>query len=115
MTLFSTQSWEIDYEQYYASLAASNAASTQATPSGLGSEDLEEEEESKHMIGRLESFNGHRKRSRSQEDEGASAKKLAKLEPNPADISGVGRPEAETGRGDDPLVSGMGHGFNGLL
>ncbi|KAI9567010.1 TFIIE alpha subunit-domain-containing protein [Boletus coccyginus] len=103
------------YEQYYASLAASNAASTQATPSGLGSEDLEEEEESKHVIGRLETFNENRKRSRSQEDERASAKKLAKLEPNSADINGVGRPEAETGRGDDPLVSGMGHGFNGLL
>ncbi|KAH0826609.1 TFIIE alpha subunit-domain-containing protein [Lanmaoa asiatica] len=94
------------YEQYYASLAASNAASTQATPSGLGSEDLEEEEESKHVIQHLETLNGYRKRSRSQEDDGAAAKKLAKLEPEPPNINGVGHPEAETGRGDgDPLVS----------
>ena len=68
------------------------------------------------MIGRLETFNGHRKRSRSQEDEGAAAKKLVKLESDPADTNGVGHPEAETGRGDDdPLVSGMGQRFNGLL
>ncbi|KAF8549041.1 hypothetical protein OG21DRAFT_1421978 [Imleria badia] len=94
------------YEQYYASLAASNAASTQATPSGLGSEDMEEEEESKHAVQRLETLNGYRKRSRSQEDEGVAAKKLAKLEPEPPDISGGGQPEAEAGRGvDDPLVS----------
>ncbi|KAF8137484.1 TFIIE alpha subunit-domain-containing protein [Boletus edulis] len=94
------------YEQYYASLAASNAASTQATPSGLGSEDLEEEEESKTAIQRLEILNGYRKRSRSQEDEGAAAKKLAKLEPEPPHINGVGHSGVETGRGDhDPLVS----------
>ena len=105
----------IDYEQYYASLAASNAASTQATPSGLGSEDLEEEEESKHAFQRLETLDGYRKRSRSQEDEGAAAKKLAKLESEPPDISRVGQPEAETDRGDDPLVSGMGHELHGLL
>jgi transcription initiation factor TFIIE subunit alpha len=97
-------------------LAASNAASTQATPSGLGSEDLEEEEEPKHAIQYLETLNGYRKRSRSQEDEGAAVKKLTKLEPEAADINGVGHPEAETGRGDDdPLVSGMGHELNGLL
>ncbi|KAI9569973.1 TFIIE alpha subunit-domain-containing protein, partial [Boletus coccyginus] len=94
------------YEQYYASLAASNAASTQATPSGPGSEDLEEEEEPKHTIQQLETFNGYRKRSRSHENEGAAAKKLAKAEPEHADIIGVDRSKAETSRGDDtPLVS----------
>lgn len=96
-----------DYEQYYASLAASNAASAQATPSGLGSEDLEEEEP-KHMTQHLETLNGYRKRSRSQEDEGAAAKKLVKLEQEPPDTNGAVQ-EAETGRGDGPLVSGMGH------
>lgn len=56
----------------------------------------------------METLNGFRKRSRSQEDEGAAAKKLVKLEPELPDTNGVGHPEAETGRGeDDPLVSGM--------
>lgn len=87
-------------------MAASNVASTQATPSGLGSEDLEEEEEPKHAIQYLETLNGYRKRSRSQEDEGAAAKKLTKLELEAADINGVGHPEAETDRDDDPFVSG---------
>lgn len=106
----------IDYEQYYASLAASNAASTQATPSGLGSEDLEEEEEPKLVMQRLETLNGYRKRSRSREDEGAAAKKLAKLEPESPDTNGVGHAEAETDRGhDDPLVSGMNHELDGQL
>jgi transcription initiation factor TFIIE subunit alpha len=98
----------IDYEQYYASLAASNTASTYATPSGRGSEELEEEEQ-KPSVQHLDSLNGYRKRSRSQEDEGAAAKKLAKIEFEPPDTNGADhltRREGTSGA-DDPLTFGM--------
>jgi transcription initiation factor TFIIE subunit alpha len=82
---------EMDYyDQYYASLAASNAVSSQNTPkSGLGSEEFEEEEQ-KPSVQYLDSLNDYRKRSRSKEDEGAAATKLSKidvpeLEPNVTD------------------------------
>lgn len=72
---------EMDYyDQYYASLAASNAVSSQNTPrSGLGSEEFEEEEQ-KPSVQYLDSLNDYRKRSRSKEDEGAAASKLPKID-----------------------------------
>ncbi|KIK46983.1 hypothetical protein CY34DRAFT_799831 [Suillus luteus UH-Slu-Lm8-n1] len=72
---------EMDYyDQYYASLAASNAVSSQNTPrSGLGSEEFEEEEQ-KPSVQYLDSLNDYRKRSRSKEDEGAAATKLPKID-----------------------------------
>ncbi|KAG1870003.1 TFIIE alpha subunit-domain-containing protein [Suillus subluteus] len=72
---------EMDYyDQYYASLAASNAVSSQNTPrSGLGSEEFEEEEQ-KPSVQYLDSLNDYRKRSRSKEDEGAAATKLSKID-----------------------------------
>lgn len=80
----------VDYDQYYASLAASSAGvSAQATPSGLsmpGSSDFgdpayDEEEDRKPSIEYLDSLNDYRKRSRSREDEGPAVKtKIAKVE-----------------------------------
>lgn len=72
---------EMDYyDQYYASLAASNAVSSQNTPrSGLGSEEFEEEEQ-KPSVQYLDSLNDYRKRSRSKEDEGAASTKLPKID-----------------------------------
>ncbi|KAG1786838.1 TFIIE alpha subunit-domain-containing protein [Suillus plorans] len=72
---------EMDYcDQYYASLAASNAVSSQNTPrSGLGSEELEEDDQ-KPSVQYLDSLNDYRKRSRSKEDEGAAATKLPKID-----------------------------------
>ncbi|KAF9225840.1 hypothetical protein BS17DRAFT_777766 [Gyrodon lividus] len=90
------------YEQYYASLAASNAASAHVTPSRLGSKELEGEEEQKPSVQYLDSLNGYQKRSRSQEDEGAAAKKLAKMESGPPGTNGVGH--SVVAGGDDPLV-----------
>ncbi|KAH8082851.1 TFIIE alpha subunit-domain-containing protein [Cristinia sonorae] len=63
---------EVDYfEQYYASLAASAAPSTQDTPAvpDLGSE-FGEEEDVKPSVEYLDSLNAFRKRSRSTEDVG---------------------------------------------
>lgn len=74
-----------DYEQYYASLAASSAVSVQDTPSSFGAalsqfDDLQDDEEDrKPSIEYLDSLNDYRKRSRSREDEG-TAKKIAKVE-----------------------------------
>lgn len=100
----------VDYEQYYASLAASNAASAQATPSGLGSEEVDSEEEQKRSSQYSEALNGYRKRSRSQDDEGTALKKTVKLEVEPPDRNGLDHQEAENGRGaDGPLVSGTGY------
>lgn len=80
---------DADYDQYYASLAASQAASAQATPSGLsvpGSADFDDfgdddEEDRKPSVEYLDSLNDYRKRSRSVEDEGTanSKSKLAKI------------------------------------
>lgn len=76
----------LDYDQYYASLAASSAASTQATPSGLsapGSSDFgdvyDEEDDRKPNVEYLDSLNDYRKRSRSREDEGPTKTKVAKV------------------------------------
>lgn len=61
-------------------MAASNAVSSQNTPrSGLGSEELEEDDQ-KPSVQYLDSLNDYRKRSRSKEDEGAAATKLPKID-----------------------------------
>jgi len=75
----------IDYDRYYASLAASAAVSVQGTPSGLGipgGDDFglsDEEEDRKPSIEYLDSLNDYRKRSRSREDIGTPRSKLARL------------------------------------
>lgn len=83
-----------DYEQYYASLAASSsaAASAIATPSGLslpGSSDFgdlayQEEIDQKPSVEYLDSLNEYRKRSRSGDDEGTNAReKVTKVDVGP--------------------------------
>ena len=71
------------YDQYYASLAASSAAvSALPTPTAqsvLGSSDsgdfgYDEEEDRKPSVQYLDSLNAYRKRSRSHEDVGSTAK-----------------------------------------
>ncbi|KAF9234259.1 TFIIE alpha subunit-domain-containing protein [Melanogaster broomeanus] len=75
------------YEQYYAT------------------RELEEEEELKPSVQYLDSLNGYRKRSRSQEDEGAAAKKLSKLEAEPPVTNGADElPQVEEPAGDGPLI-----------
>jgi transcription initiation factor TFIIE subunit alpha len=80
----------LDYDQYYASLAAASSVvpSAIATPSGLsipGSSDFgdlayDDDEEKKPNVEYLDSLNDYRKRSRSTEDVGSSAKsKMAKV------------------------------------
>jgi transcription initiation factor TFIIE subunit alpha len=69
-----------DYDQYYASLAASAAPSTQHTPppgefSVLG----DFEEDRKPNIEYLDSLNEYNKRSRSVEDQGESERKQARV------------------------------------
>ncbi len=96
----------LDIDQYYASLAASAAPSTQDTPANpdLGS-DFGEEEDVKPSIEYLDSLNEYRKRSRSREDEGAgSTSKLPRMNGG-SDHNGF--PPAVT-----PLENGMveGHG-----
>lgn len=86
-----------DYDQYYASLAASTNVSAQPTPTPTGTGgshssefgdyniDVEEEEDKKPNIEYLDSLNDYRKRSRSKEDDGAAAgksPKVAKLGPD---------------------------------
>ncbi|KZT07046.1 uncharacterized protein LAESUDRAFT_725393 [Laetiporus sulphureus 93-53] len=73
--LVISQAQEADYyDQYYASLAASAAPSTDGTPAlpGGGSDFGEEEEDVKPSIEYLDSLNEYRKRSRSQENEGVA-------------------------------------------
>ena len=75
-----------DYDQYYASLAASSVPSTHNTPSGFGASGSDdsgefmdnEEEDRKPSIEYLDSLNDYRKRSRSREDEGSAKKKVVK-------------------------------------
>jgi transcription initiation factor TFIIE subunit alpha len=83
------------YDQYYASLAASSAASAHSTPTAIGvpssssnSPDFlnshlndDDEEDKKPNVEYLDSLNAYRKRSRSQEDVGSADKiKLAKMD-----------------------------------
>jgi len=68
------------YDQYYASLAASAAPSTQHTPpSGEFSVLGDFEEDRKPNIEYLDSLNDHNKRSRSVEDEGDAERKQARV------------------------------------
>jgi transcription initiation factor TFIIE subunit alpha len=77
-----------DYDRYYASLAASAAASTNGTPLGLGipgGDDFgasDDEEDRKPSIEYLQSLNDYRKRSRSREDIGTPKTKVARLTDN---------------------------------
>lgn len=69
-----------DYDQYYASLAASAAPSTQHTPPGEFSSVLGDfEEDRKPNIEYLDSLNEHNKRSRSVEDGGDAERKQARV------------------------------------
>jgi transcription initiation factor TFIIE subunit alpha len=108
------------YEQYYASLAASTAASTANTPSGLGassSDDFggEDEEDKKPSIEYLNSLNDYRKRSRSAEDIGGGKGKVAKIEENCYNLSltnghhldgVVGKPpdQVPSSNDNDPMI-----------
>ena len=112
-----------DYDQYYASLAASSAAaSAQATPSGLGmpgSSDFGdvgyEEEERKPSVEYLASLNEYRKRSRSMEDVGGlpAKAKVAKVDEGlngyGVDEGAIALPDAQPLLvvEDDPLVYGV--------
>ncbi|KAJ8586326.1 hypothetical protein M405DRAFT_795743 [Rhizopogon salebrosus TDB-379] len=106
---------EMDYyDQYYASLAVSNAVSSQNTPSGLGSEDFEDEEQ-KPSVQYLDSLNDYRKRSRSKDDEGATTTKLPKIDVSEPEPYVNGLPSVDTdaratenGADDTPvLVNGV--------
>jgi transcription initiation factor TFIIE subunit alpha len=59
-----------DYDQYYASLAASGSSNGTPAMAGAGSDFGDEEEDIKPNIEYLNSLNDYRKRSRSQEDNG---------------------------------------------
>ena len=76
----------LDYDQYYASLAASTNVSSRATPSASAPASSDygdlnnDEEEQKPSVEYLDSLNDYRKRSRSRENEGVKRTKQAKLE-----------------------------------
>ena len=108
-----------DYDQYYASLAASTAPSAQHTPPGEFSVLGDFEEDRKPSIEYLDSLNEHNKRSRSVEDAGESERKLARVgdgwgqqgaqengevHMNGAESSGV---DAEDLLAEDPIVYGL--------
>lgn len=81
--------------------------SSQNTPSGLGSEDFEEEEQ-KPSVQYLDSLNDYRKRSRPRDDEGATATKLPKIdvsEPEPG-VNGLPNVNTEENGADDTPVLG---------
>ncbi|KAI0271489.1 TFIIE alpha subunit-domain-containing protein [Gloeopeniophorella convolvens] len=100
------------YDQYYASLAASAAPSTQHTPSGDFSVVGDFEEDRKPNIEYLDSLNEHNKRSRSVEDDGDAGRKVARVEdgwgPANGDHAMGGADElpaaGEAGGEDDPIV-----------
>ena len=129
----------IDYDQYYASLAASANVSAVPTP-GLSSEsgdysytlegtsiNLEEEEDKKPNVEYLESLNEYRKRSRGREDvDGTSneTRKIAKTSPDAdADVNGstntcvgtngIGTVEAMTDEAT-PYMNGLGFGYDNM-
>ncbi|KAH9075842.1 hypothetical protein EDB83DRAFT_2352605 [Lactarius deliciosus] len=87
------------YDQYYASLAASAAPSTQHTPSGEFSVLGDFEEDRKPNIEYLDSLNEHNKRSRSAEDDGAHADRTAVAERKLARVVGWG----QTAHGEVPV------------
>ncbi|KAJ3486221.1 hypothetical protein NLI96_g4391 [Meripilus lineatus] len=110
------ESQEADYyDQYYASLAASAAPSTQDTPAipDLGSDFGAEEEDVKPSVEYLDTLNGYRKRSRSREDEGyGSASKLPRMNgdalngfpPSETPLENGVAEEASLPATDDPIV-----------
>lgn len=89
---FFGESPSIDYDQYYASLAASSAPSAQVTPilPDVASDFGEEEEDVKPSLEYLTSLNEYRKRSRSREDVdgGSATPKMQKLNGH-ADVNGI--------------------------
>ena len=100
-----------DYDQYYASLAASAAPSGLATPrlSDFG----EEEEDVKPNVEYLDSLNENRKRSRSREDvgNGSASPKQRRTSPPEAVPSIVNGVELDSSTlapaaDDDPMVYG---------
>ena len=112
-----------DYDQYYASLAASAAPSAQATPAvpDLGSDFGDEEEDVKPSVEYLDSLNDYRKRSRSREDVGiggpVKTPRMNGHAPSPLSYTnGVEPPvevevamngaETDVAAGDDPIVYG---------
>ena len=111
----------VDYDQYYASLAASADPSTRPTP-GM-SEFGEEEEDVKPNVEYLDSLNEYRKRSRSRDDigTGGSTPKLPRtnshMEIHEAADVGVaavngfghqedGQPSVNGAPAEDPIVYG---------
>jgi transcription initiation factor TFIIE subunit alpha len=111
-----------DYDQYYASLAASATTSVLDTPGASLSDDFgdiaEDDEDRKPPIEYLDSLNDYRKRSRSWEDEGAAGKKIPKTgdnfgnvdKPSAAEVAmAVKKVPADALQGDlenDPIVHG---------
>jgi transcription initiation factor TFIIE subunit alpha len=97
--------FRLDYDQYYASLAASSAASAQDTPSGLsvpGSDDFgdvaDDDDDRKPSVEYLDSLNDYRKRSRSREDEGTAKLKVPKMGETP--VNGFGMDSGLSGFSD---------------
>ncbi|KZT25667.1 hypothetical protein NEOLEDRAFT_1133163 [Neolentinus lepideus HHB14362 ss-1] len=106
---------EVDYyDQYYASLEASNAVSSQGTPYSNGANGTEEEEDIKPSIEYLDSLNEYRKRSRSQLPDGnAEPRKAARLDESLYVPPPVEEPPMEktplVDPADDPIVQVNGH------
>jgi transcription initiation factor TFIIE subunit alpha len=113
-------------------LAASSAASTHDTPSGLGASGSDDsgdfpdndDEDRKPSIQYLDSLNSYRKRSRSKEDERLSKKKVAKISETNGHIFSfngggleeeVGAVGVEVTPEDDPFVHGRSCSLPSLL
>ena len=103
-----------DYDQYYASLAASVDPSTRPTP---GLSEFGEEEDVKPNVEYLDSLNEYRKRSRSRDDvgTGASTPKMPRTEEHMEIQEDAALPGAEVhvngvngdaSAEDDPIVYG---------
>jgi transcription initiation factor TFIIE subunit alpha len=120
----SNHFFDADYDQYYASLAASATTSVLDTPGASLSDDFgdiadEDYEDRKPPIEYLDSLNDYRKRSRSREDEGAAGKKIPKTgdnfgkvnNPRAAEVAmAVEKVPAGALQGDlenDPIVHGV--------
>jgi transcription initiation factor TFIIE subunit alpha len=118
LTMIPTHAAMTDYDQYYASLAASSTPSGQDTPAPAPFGEFEEEDV-KPSVEYLDSLNEYRKRSRSSEDTGYGAPaKTPKLNGH-AQLNGFAHPAPEPEplvvaaeeplvgeTGDDPIVHG---------
>ncbi|KAI0249553.1 TFIIE alpha subunit-domain-containing protein [Lactifluus subvellereus] len=103
------------YDQYYASLAASAAPSTQHTPSGEFSVLGDFEEDRKPNIEYLDSLNEHNKRSRSVENEGETERKLARVVGIGVGVGVIGGVGVDgRGGGREPAEDGEQHAVNGV-